>query len=453
LSSVQCISKAFPGHHQGNALIWLNQISLELRTAIVFLLGIGIATQINRAIYAWAHFHRPIGPWSKPHPDAPRRKWSDYLPIIGWVGMRRENAIHGPWHWVRPLWIEILFPMALAGLYWSTLNQAVHNGAVLLPKVIPLPAADPTLHLQFLSHAILFALMLIATFIDFDEQTIPDEVTVPGALLGLILAGAAPWSTLLTTNIQVAAVNQLLPLQFSTPKAFPASMEGPLGLLAGVTCFLAWCVSVLPLLFMVGWGWQRWKSLRAVKVFWGLTLRDRQSKRVFAIGAIGTLGIIAAWWFGSGTLYWQSLFSSLVGLVFGGALVWAVRIVGTWAMRQEAMGFGDVMLMAMIGAFLGWQGVLITFFLAPAAALVIAVLQRVLTGRGDIAFGPYLCVAAAAVVVMWPYWWEERNLRDLFNLGWTIVWIVAGCVALMGIMLWLLRLYRELGGDKEEAAE
>jgi glutamate dehydrogenase/leucine dehydrogenase len=37
---------------------------------------------------------------------------------------------------------------------------------------------DPTLHLQFLSHAILFALMLIATFIDFDEQTIPDEVTI-----------------------------------------------------------------------------------------------------------------------------------------------------------------------------------------------------------------------------------------------------------------------------------
>jgi leader peptidase (prepilin peptidase)/N-methyltransferase len=140
-------------------------------------------------------------------------------------------------------------------------------------------------------------------------------------------------------------------------------------------------------------------------------------------------------------------------MFFGGALVWAVRIVGTWAMRQEAMGFGDVMLMAMIGAFLGWQGVLIAFFLAPAVALIIAVLQWVFTRRGDIAFGPYLCVAAAAVVVWWPYLWEERNIRDLFNLGWAIIWIVVGCIALMGIMLWLLRLYREFGGENEEVAE
>lgn len=428
-------------------MIWLNQISLELRTAVVFVAGILIASQLNRAIYAWAHFHRPIGPWEKPHPDAAPRSAMDYLPIVGWLGLRRENALHGSWHWIRPLLIELLFPAALAWLYWATMEQH------LLPKVNRLPPGDPTLHLQFLSHAILFALMLIATFIDFDEQTIPDEVTVPGALLGLLFAGAAPWSTLLTTNIKVAAVNQLVPLQFSTPSAWPKAMDEPLGLLIALGCYLAWCLSVLPLLFVIGWGWRRWRGPRALRTFWGLTLRDRHSKWIFAVALLGSLAITAAWWFAAGTLNWQSLLSSLVGLFFGGALVWAVRIVGTWAMRQEAMGFGDVMLMAMIGAFLGWQGVLITFFIAPAAALVIAVLQRVLSGRGDIAFGPYLCVAAAAVVVWWPYWWEVRNIRDLFGLGWTIVWIVAGCVALMGIMLWLLRLYRELGGENQEAPQ
>lgn len=428
-------------------MIWLNQSSLEIRTAIVFVVGIIIASLLNRAIYAWAFYKRPIGPWAKPHAEAPRRVWTDYLPILGWIGLRRENSLHGSWHWVRPLLIELLFPAALAWLYYATMEQQ------LIPRVNKLGPADPTLHLQFLSHSILLGLMLIATFIDFDEQTIPDEVTVPGALIGLLLAGLAPWSTLLTTNIQVAAVNQLLPLQFSTPKPWPKSMDEPTGLFIAVACYLAWCVSVLPLLFMLGWGWRRWRSSRAVTTFWGLTLRDRESKWIFGTAMIGTLAITASWWFLAGTLHWQSLFSSLVGLFFGGALVWAVRIIGTWAMRQEAMGFGDVMLMAMIGAFLGWQGVLITFFLAPAAALIIAVLQWVFTRRGDIAFGPYLCVAAAAVVVWWPYLWEERNIRDLFNLGWAIVWIVVGCIALMGMMLWMLRLYREFGGENEEVAE
>jgi hypothetical protein len=140
-------------------------------------------------------------------------------------------------------------------------------------------------------------------------------------------------------------------------------------------------------------------------------------------------------------------------MVFGGGLIWSVRIVGTWGLRMEAMGFGDVTLMAMIGAFLGWQAVLITFFLAPVAALLIAAPQYFFTGRNDIAFGPYLCLAALGVFGFWPFWWEERNIRDLFNLGWTMIWIVIGCVALMGLMLRALRFYRELGSEDEEALE
>ena len=35
------------------------------------------------------------------------------------------------------------------------------------------------------------------------------------------------------------------------------------------------------------------------------------------------------------------------------------------------MGFGDVTLLAMIGAFVGWQGVIVVFFLAPFAGAVI----------------------------------------------------------------------------------
>ena len=57
----------------------------------------------------------------------------------------------------------------------------------------------------------------------------------------------------------------------------------------------------------------------------------------------------------------------------GGGLVWGFRIVACWAMGQEALGFGDVTLMAMIGAFFGWQIVWIAFFLAPFFGMLFVV--------------------------------------------------------------------------------
>jgi len=44
---------------------------------------------------------------------------------------------------------------------------------------------------------------------------------------------------------------------------------------------------------------------------------------------------------------------SLAGLIVGGGLVWIVRVIGTRVLRREAMGFGDVILMAMIGSLVG----------------------------------------------------------------------------------------------------
>ena len=52
------------------------------------------------------------------------------------------------------------------------------------------------LHCQYFAHATLIALMLAASLIDADEKTIPDAITVPGALLGLLLAAVCPWSLL-----------------------------------------------------------------------------------------------------------------------------------------------------------------------------------------------------------------------------------------------------------------
>ena len=93
------------------------------------------------------------------------------------------------------------------------------------------------------------------------------------------------------------------------------------------------------------------------------------------------------------------LASSLVGTALGAALPWTIR----WAWRRatgvDAMGLGDVKMLAMIGAFLGWQQVWVVLFLATfCGALVgvtlLAVRKRSLASR--LPFGTFLALAAYA---------------------------------------------------------
>ena len=57
--------------------------------------------------------------------------------------------------------------------------------------------------------------------------------------------------------------------------------------------------------------------------------------------------------------------SAWLGLIVGAGLTQFVRKTAGFVFRREAMGFGDVTLMGMIGAFMGWQAAVLTFFLAP----------------------------------------------------------------------------------------
>ena len=108
----------------------------------------------------------------------------------------------------------------------------------------------------------------------------------------------------------------------------------------------------------------------------------------------------------------NTLLASVAGLVVGGGATWAIRIVGAKVFRQEAMGFGDVKYLAMIGAFLGWEAALLTLFLACIFGAAIGGIG-VLFGAGTkIPFGPYL--ALGAVVAMF----AARPILDLLFVTW-----------------------------------
>jgi Flp pilus assembly protein protease CpaA len=220
-------------------------------------------------------------------------------------------------------------------------------------------------------------------------------------------------------------------LQLASPDVWPAELNGVGSLALGLGCWWAWCIAILPRSWYSRHGWRRAMQLCCARV------RHMPSTRRILIMAVAGSAVVAFVGFHRG-LRWEAFLSALVGMAASGGLVWAVRVIGTAVLHREAMGFGDVTLMAMIGAFLGWQPCLIIFFLAPVAGLVMGVLRLILFRDKEIPYGPFLCLATLFVIVCWnPVW--NRTLPT-FALGWLVPAAVICCLALMAVMLATWRL-------------
>jgi leader peptidase (prepilin peptidase) / N-methyltransferase len=411
-------------------------IPMPVRLAVLFVLGAFLGGVVNWAIYGLAWNPRPISPWSRPDPAAPRRRWSDRLPVVGWLGLRREAPLHGPGFWIRPMLLELCTAAGLAALYWWEVG---YGG--LLPAILRCPPAPewwPMLHLEFAAHTVLAALMLAASMIDVDEKIIPDEITVTGTLVGLL--AAALWPVSLLPEIRLAP--EPLFLHLASPNDWPDALAGApkIGsLLLGWGCWWAWCAAILPRRWRSRHGWRR-----AMQLCWARLARTPGTYRILQMAAVGTLAIGLVWF--RGGYHWCGLLSALVGMAAGGGIVWAVRIVGTAVLRREAMGFGDVTLMAMIGAFVGWQPCPVIFFLAPFAGIVVGVARVILFRDKEIPFGPFLCLATMFVIVCWYDIWEVpwcvgcEPLKEYFGVGWLVPAVMLGCPVLLGAMLGAWRL-------------
>lgn len=103
--------------------------------------------------------------------------------------------------------------------------------------------------------------------------------------------------------------------------------------------------------------------------------------------------------------FWHALAGVALGYLVGGGVVWLTRILGTLGFGKEAMGLGDVHLLAAIGAVVGWKDTVFVFFVAPffglIAAVIMAGLKKLLKGKVRIIpYGPYLAAAAVLVMVL-----------------------------------------------------
>lgn len=113
-------------------------------------------------------------------------------------------------------------------------------------------------------------------------------------------------------------------------------------------------------------------------------------------------------------LWLSALSGVLLGYLVGGAVVWFVRVFGSLAFGKEAMGLGDVHLMAAVGACLGWIDATIAFFLAAFVGLAWALIGAVFGGlRRQLPYGPHLAVASVLVLLLKP--WIEMALRAVLH--------------------------------------
>lgn len=103
-------------------------------------------------------------------------------------------------------------------------------------------------------------------------------------------------------------------------------------------------------------------------------------------------------------LWLNVLTGVLMGYLIGGGVVWAARLFGSLAFGKEAMGLGDVHLMAAVGACSGWIDASIAFPLAALVGLYWVVVHFLANRQMPRAmqFGPYLAMATMLVIFAKP---------------------------------------------------
>nr|WP_232472697.1 A24 family peptidase [Deinococcus sp. DB0503] len=257
---------------------------------------------------------------------------------------------------------------------------------------------------------LLFTLLLVASVIDLDTFTIPDELTLPGVALGLAFAG---WNT------RAGAVAAGLP-------TLAGALQGALlgaGLLVTIDLLGSWVLrrfrerqyperpigyQQISLGLLVGAWLGPWWGLGAVLLSAAVNVAARRVVRIPELLTLG--GFLVSVALGSAGFGPGLILMVQGALAAAGAAALSAGVY--WWLRREplaeedapfdpsAMGFGDVKLAAVIGAFLGWERLLVAVVVAVFAGALLGLLQVALRRENRVKFGPYLALGAV-VALFW----------------------------------------------------
>ncbi|NOT24573.1 MAG: prepilin peptidase [Acidobacteria bacterium] len=133
----------------------------------------------------------------------------------------------------------------------------------------------------------------------------------------------------------------------------------------------------------------------ALIVLFAIDLRHRILPNVITLPGIA-VGFVASWFFPPGWV------SSFFGILAGGGVLLGIAEAYSRIRGQEGLGMGDVKMLAMIGAFLGWPLMVLTLVIASFTGSIVGV-GLMASGRGDmqaaLPFGTFLAVGALVAAV------------------------------------------------------
>ena len=171
-------------------------------------------------------------------------------------------------------------------------------------------------------------------------------------------------------------------------------------------------------------------------------LPDALTKPTMVIGCVGALFVPGL----AGRFHLDGISPALDSVLFSGCGV-AVGYGATLAVlegarllfRKDAMGYGDVKFMGAIGAFVGWEGVLLTFFLGSVLGAVGGTIHRMVTGDAYVFFGPFL--AAGALLALLCSDWLLARMDDFQR--WQLsdpnaAWVLAASAVVSLVLLFVL---------------
>jgi leader peptidase (prepilin peptidase)/N-methyltransferase len=322
---------------------------------LIFMFGAIIGSFLNVCIVRLPKGQSIVNPGSYCPKCLQSIAWYDNIPLLSWLVLtgkcRQCKAVISFRYWL----VECLTASAFYGLY-----------------------RQYGLDWVLLAYLVMVSGFIVAAFVDFAIREIPDEVSVGGMGAGIVLSVLIP-------RLHAPGHEELLLGSFLAGALVLACVG--LGFIYPVFC----------------------KHLMEQE-----DASDRMAKGL-VLGALLTVAVVNANASHLPVLvapHLLALSASLSGLIVGGGAVYAMGLVGDIIFKKESMGGGDVKLMAMAGAFLGWKLALLAFFIAPFFGAVYGIIEKIRTKDSAIAYGPFLIMG-----VLVSQFWGERIITWILNGG------------------------------------
>jgi prepilin signal peptidase PulO-like enzyme (type II secretory pathway) len=382
--------------------------------ALGFLFGAFAGSFLNVCAHRLPRGESVVKPGSRCYACGTAVQWYDNVPLVSWLVLGGRCRWCGSGFSIRYWLVEVLVGLITAGLVWWTFGPWF--GDVVSAIFFPFNM-DPTIP-QALALGCLVVVtyaLVVSVITDLAHLIIPDEINLPMQL-------AAPFLALGMRGGYDLAHQHLY-------RGFHVPLEGN----AAAFQFNVWAGLFPWILVIIGAAALLAVSLPVAR--WVYTHRIKgpfpwreEDHRSFARGAIAYLitlvpALIAIMVAANlmepanvpyDTWFWVLLvlLNAVLGSLTGWWLLYLIGLIGTAAFGRNALGYGDVKLMAWFGAILGPVGVLGAFFCAALYGTLVGVPARLLGAGREIPFGPYLVLGGATMLIAGPW-----IVQQVWSLG------------------------------------